>query len=189
MFVEIVLIQKLVLVLGDPVFSAAAVITALLVFAGVGSMLSGRWARTPRRLVPGAVVLIILMLAALFGSVVYFASSWAVLGQGSRLVMVIAALAPLALAMGIFFPTGVRWLDAAGANHLVPWAWGVNGFASVVATPVATIAALNLGFPVVGSLGALCYLLAAAVSFRWWARRQTNQPAPPASPSPNSHQG
>lgn len=189
MFVEIVLIQKLVLVLGDPVFSAAAVISALLVFAGVGSILSGRWARTPRRLVPGAVVLIILMLAALFGSVVYFAPSWAVLGQGSRLVMVIAALAPLALAMGIFFPMGVRWLDEAGANHLVPWAWGVNGFASVVATPVATIAALNLGFPVVGSLGAVCYLLAAAVSFRWWARRQANQPAPQASPSPNSHQG
>lgn len=189
MFVEIVLIQKLVLVLGDPVFSAAAVITALLVFAGVGSMLSGRWARTPGRLVPGAVVLIILLLAALFGSVVYFASSWAALGQGSRLVMVIAALAPLALAMGIFFPTGVRWLDAAGADHLVPWAWGVNGFAAVVATPVATIAALNLGFLVVGSLGAVCYLLAAAFSFRWWVRRQANQPAPPASPSPNSHQG
>ncbi len=104
-------------------------------------------------------------------------------------MVVIAALVPLALAMGIFFPLGVRWLDAAGADHLIPWAWGVNGFAAVIATPVATIAALNLGFPVVGSLGVGCYLLAAAVSFRWWARRRANQPMPPASPIPNSHQG
>ena len=189
MLVEIVLIQKLVLVLGDPVFAAAAVISALLVFAGIGSMLSGRLARAQGVLIPGAVVLIIFLLAALFGSVVYFASSWAALAQGSRLAVVIVALAPLALAMGQFFPSGVRWLDAAGADHLVPWAWGINGFASVIATPVATIAALNLGFPVVGSLGAGCYLLAAAVSFRWWTRRQANQPVPPNSPSPNSHQG
>ncbi len=189
MLVEIVLIQKLVLVLGDPVFATAAVIAALLVFAGVGSILSGRLARAQGVLVPGAVGLIMLMLAALFMSVVCFSSGWASLAQGGRLVVVIAALVPLALAMGIFFPLGVRWLDAAGADHLVPWAWGVNGFAAVIATPVATIAALKLGFPAVGSLGVGCYLLAAAVSFRWWARRQANQPAPPASPIPNSHQG
>ncbi|UCH63806.1 MAG: hypothetical protein JSU77_04995 [Fidelibacterota bacterium] len=189
MLVEIVLIQKLVLVLGDPVFATAAVIAALLVFAGAGSMLSERLARAPCLLVPCAVALIIILLAGLFGSIVYFASAWASLAQGSRLLVVIAALAPLALVMGMFFPTGVRWLNAAGADHLIPWAWGINGFAAVIATPVATIAALNLGFPAVGALGAVCYLLAAAVSFRWWARRQTNQPVPPASPIPNSHQG
>jgi len=189
MLVEIVLIQKLVLVLGDPVFATAAVIAALLVFAGAGSILSERLARAPGLLVPGAVALIILLLAGLFTSVLYFASGWASLAQGGRLLVVIAALAPLALVMGVFFPTGVRWLDTAGSDHLVPWAWGVNGFTAVIATPIATIAALKLGFPAVGALGAGCYLLAAAVSFRWWARRQANQPAPPASPIPNSHQG
>jgi len=189
MLVEIVLIQKLVLVLGDPVYATAAVISALLVFAGVGSMLSGRRARSVARLIPVAAVVIVLLSVVLFVGVSCFAPGWAALAGIGRFVAVIAALAPLALAMGIFFPTGVRWLDAARAGHLIPWAWGVNGFASVVTTPVATIVALNLGFPAVVSLGGGCYLLAAAVSFRWWSSRQANQPAPPASPIPNSHQG
>lgn len=189
MFVEIMLIQKLVLVLGDPVFAAAAVITALLVFAGVGSMLSGMWVRTAGKLVPGMAAVIVLLLAALFIVVSRFASGWAALAPGVRFAMVIGALAPLALAMGIFFPMGIRHLDDAGAGHRIPWAWGVNGFASVVTTPLATIVALNLGFPIVGSLGAGCYLLAAVIAFRWRERRQANQPAPTAIPIPNSHQG
>ncbi|MFB0516050.1 MAG: hypothetical protein ACETWG_05535 [Candidatus Neomarinimicrobiota bacterium] len=189
MFVEIVLIQKLVLVLGDPVYATAAVITALLVFAGVGSMLSGRLTPSVGMLIPCAVAAIILLLVILFVGVSLLAPGWAALDKGGRLVLVVAALAPLALAMGIFFPTGVRWLDAARAEHLIPWAWGVNGFASVITTPLATIAALNLGFSAVVMLGAGCYLLAAAVVFRWWARRQANQPTPVASPIANSHHG
>jgi hypothetical protein len=189
MLVEIVLIQKLVLVLGDPVYSTAAVITALLVFAGVGSGLSERWVAAWSWSVPGAVVLIILLLTLLFGGVTILGSGWASLAKGARFTLVIVSLAPLALVMGIFFPTGVRWLDTDRANHFIPWAWGINGFASVVTTPVATIVALNLGFRVVAVLAAGCYLLAVAVSLRCWTNRQANQPAPNRSPMENSHQG
>ena len=189
MFVEIVLIQKLVLVLGDPVFAVAAVITAVLVFAGVGSLLSGRLDRATGMLIPGAAAVIIVLLLALLGEGPYLASEWAALAKGVRFVLVIAALAPLALVMGLFFPTGVRWLDEAHADHLIPWAWGINGFASVITAPVATLVALNLGFPAVGALGAGFYLLAAAIALRWRARRQANQPAPVNSPMPNSHHG
>jgi len=51
MFLEILLIQKMVLILGDPLFAVSAVIAAVLVFAGVGSMLSGRL--PTRWLIPG----------------------------------------------------------------------------------------------------------------------------------------
>ncbi len=189
MLVEIVLIQKLVLVLGDPVFSASAVIAALLVFSGLGSVLSGRLAGIRRFVIPASVALIVLLLFVIFGSVNWFAYGLANLELPIRLAVVIAALAPLALAMGLFFPIGVTWLDESGAAQLVPWAWAVNGFTSVVATPVAAITALNLGFPAVGTLGGGCYLLAAIVSFRWLTSRQANQPIPPTSPNPNSHQG
>ncbi len=107
----------------------------------------------------------ILMLAALAGGLSFWAPAWAAWGMGGRFVTVIAALAPLALIMGVFFPAGIRRLEATRSEQLIPWAWGINGLASVVTTPVATLAALNLGFRVVGLLGIGCYLLAAA-SFR-----------------------
>ena len=166
MFVEILLIQKAVLVLGDPVYAVSAVITALLVFAGVGSILSARFPLPAHLLVPGAVALIGLLLAALAGALSYLAPAWAALGTGGRFVTVIAALAPLGLVMGVFFPTGVRWLKSTRSDQLIPWAWGINGFGSVVTPPLATLAALNLGFPVVGLLGVGCYLVAAAGSLR-----------------------
>ncbi|UCH11343.1 MAG: hypothetical protein JSU61_05490, partial [Fidelibacterota bacterium] len=189
MLVEIMLIQRLVLVLGDPVYSAAAVITALLVFAGVGSWISQRPAAARAGMLPGAVVLMILLLVMLLGCIALFGSGWAGLAKGGRFILVIVSLIPLALVMGVFFPTGVRWLDTGQASHLIPWAWGINGFASVVTTPVATIVALSLGFRVVALLAAGCYLLAAGVSWRWWSSRQTNHPMPINSPSENSHQG
>ena len=164
MFLEILLIQKMVLVLGDPLFAVSAVIAALLVFAGVGSMLSGRL--PARWLVPGGAALVILMLGALVGGLSFWASVWATWGTVSRFVMVTAALAPLALVMGVFFPAGIRRLEAADAQALIPWSWGINGLVSVVTTPVATLVALNLGFRVVGLLGVGCYLLAAATFIR-----------------------
>lgn len=164
MFLEILLIQKMVLVLGDPLFAVSAVIAALLVFAGVGSMLSGRL--PARWLVPGGAALVILMLGALAGGLSFWASAWATWGMGGRFVTVIAALAPLGLIMGVFFPAGIRRLEATRSDQLIPWAWGINGLVSVVTTPVATLVALNLGFRVVGLLGIGCYLLAAATFIR-----------------------
>ncbi|UCD37665.1 MAG: hypothetical protein JSW54_12720, partial [Fidelibacterota bacterium] len=189
MAVEIVLIQKLVLVLGDPVFAASAVITALLVFAGIGSILSEYLKRRWARLVPAGVGLIAIFLLAVFMSVTHLAPAWASMPGAGRFVVVIVVLAPLAIVMGIFFPTGVRWLDTAGEEARIPWAWGINGFTSVITTPVATIVALNLGFTMLGVVGVGCYLLAAAVSFRWWINRRANQPTPIRKPIVNSHQG
>ncbi|MCH7940332.1 MAG: hypothetical protein IID13_11405 [Candidatus Marinimicrobia bacterium] len=166
MFLEILLIQKMVLVLGDPLFAVSAVIAALLVFAGVGSMLSGRLPLPDHLLVSGGAGLVILMLGALVGGLSFWASVWATWGTVSRFVMVTAALAPLALVMGVFFPAGIRRLETADAQALIPWAWGINGLVSVVTTPVATLVALNMGFRVVGLLGIGCYLLAAVTFIR-----------------------
>ena len=48
----------------------------------------------------------------------------------------------------------------------MPWAWGVNGWASVLSAVLATLLAVQFGFSVV--VGAACglYLLAAGVAPR-----------------------
>ena len=43
MFIEIVFIQKFVLLLPYPVIAVAAVLAGFLVLAGIGSALAGRW--------------------------------------------------------------------------------------------------------------------------------------------------
>jgi hypothetical protein len=69
-------------------------------------------------------------------------------------------IAPLAFAMGLPFPLVLARLHAA-APRLVPWAWGVNGCASVVAAVLASLLAMGLGTWSLTALGVLAYLLAA----------------------------
>ena len=69
----------------------------------------------------------------------------------------VALVAPLAFAMGMAMPLGLARID----EKLVPWAWGVNGFTSVVAAPLATALGMAWGFFVAGAVGAAAYLVAA----------------------------
>jgi hypothetical protein len=80
-----------------------------------------------------------------------------------KIPLSIMLVAPLAFAMGMPFPLGLA-RTAASAPSLVPWAWGVNGCASVVAAILATILAIHVGFAAVVVLAVLLYALAAAVS-------------------------
>jgi hypothetical protein len=46
------------------------------------------------------------------------------------------------------------------APPLVPWAWGINGFASVAATLLATLLAFHCGYALALMLAALLYVFA-----------------------------
>jgi len=60
------------------------------------------------------------------------------------------------------FPLALARLKE-GEPDLVPWAWAVNGCASVLSAIVATLLAINLGTTAVVLLAVLLYLLAALV--------------------------
>jgi len=160
MLLEIAFLQRLVLYLAHPIYSSAVVIAAFLVFAGVGSSVSRRWPREPRHVAAGAgvaVAVLALLTAAGIGGLLRPTQGWP---MGVKMVVAAAAIAPLAFAMGHLMPTGLR-LAGAAAPILVPWAWGVNGFASVAATLAAPLAAMAMGFSWVVAVAAGCYALAA----------------------------
>jgi hypothetical protein len=69
----------------------------------------------------------------------------------------VLALAPLGLALGMPMPTGIRLLDAR-APALIPWAWGVNGAASVLGSVGAMALAMVVGFDHALLVGAGLYL-------------------------------
>lgn len=171
MFVEMAFIQKFMLFLAHPLYAVAVVLCAFLVFAGLGS-------RYAQRLRPGAdspwrkrpVVRAVVVIGAL--SLLYLAALPSIfrvlmpLPDAARIALSIALIAPLAFAMGIPFPTGLaRLAQMAGEGEaLIPWAWGINACASVVAAILATLLAIHLGFALVVATAVVLYTIAAAVS-------------------------
>ena len=159
MLLEMGFFQKLILYLAHPIYSAAVVIAAFLIFGGVGSWISRLWPIAPRRLAAagagGVAALGLLYMAAMDG--------WLSLTQSQtqtvRFIVAAMTIAPLAVVMGHVFPAGLRHLGRSGPK-LVPWAWAANGFASVVATVAAPLIAMSFGFTVLTAAAVGCYLLA-----------------------------
>lgn len=165
---EVVLVQKCILFLGHPVYSLAVVLLSLLGFSGAGSFLSGRIADERLRaalpqalvLVAGLVVAYVLALSPVFYALVQ-------LGRPYRIAIAIVLLAPLGLVMGMPMPIGVRVL-ARESPELIPWAWGVNGAASVMGSVAALAMALLAGFSQAMLVAAALYLGALAFQRSGW---------------------
>jgi hypothetical protein len=75
-------------------------------------------------------------------------------------VLSLALIAPLGFFMGMPFPLGLARLSQQ-APGFVPWAWGINGFASVVSAVLATLLAIEFGFNVVIVTALVLYAVAA----------------------------
>lgn len=166
MFLEITFIQAFVKYLGDPIFSAAAVICSILLFSGAGSVLQGRIglpAIERIRLSVAAILLIMLLYLLVSASILNLSVA---LPAFWRFLFAILMIAPVSFFLGWMFPAGVELLERRDPS-LIPWAWGVNGFASVSAAPLAIILSISIGFNGVILLGMACYLLAGLASRRW----------------------
>jgi hypothetical protein len=74
-----------------------------------------------------------------------------------RLLVTPIILTPLGLLLGIPFPLGIRMLSDSDKG-LVPWAWAVNGCASVLGAILSTIIALFFGFTRVFHLASFAYI-------------------------------
>jgi hypothetical protein len=189
-FIEIGLMQRFILFLGHPIYSTSVVLFSVLTFSGIGSLLSGRLLRVsshttghdgagerdPRwlqsRVIPLLcllTVVYILVLPPLFRALLGMELTY-------RVFVSILLLAPMGLLMGMPFPLGIRLVDQVN-SALVPWAWGVNGFNSVVGSILAVMIAQSYGFAVVMVLAVIVYLLGlAAVLSLWRMTAGTPQP-------------
>jgi hypothetical protein len=83
------------------------------------------------------------------------------LGDVSKIAITIAFIAPLAFWMGMPFPLALERVSK-HLPSLVPWAWGINGCASVLSAVLATLLAMNVGFTIVVLVAIALYMSAAA---------------------------
>ncbi|MDD9371671.1 MAG: hypothetical protein PV358_16250, partial [Acidimicrobiales bacterium] len=176
MFFEITLIQRLILFLGYPTYSLTVTLASLLIFTGVGALLSERLKARPemivRVLAPTIVALGVLYLFLL----PILTESLLTTGLAIRVMVAFLVLAPLGVTLGMFMPLGlgaVADLTDHGEQY-VAWGWAVNGFASVIGSVLTTIIAMVFGFNVVLALAVVVYLVALA------ALRRLQRPFEPA---------
>ena len=165
LLLEMGFLQRLILYLAHPIYAAAVAIAGFLIFAGLGSEVSRRWGgRLSRVAGLAAAGVVAVSLAMMLGL-----DRWLALTQAwalpLRVAVAGATIAPLAFAMGHMFPTGLRAVSAARPG-LVPWAWAVNGFASVLAATAAPLLAMEIGFTGLTALATACYALAALLAPR-----------------------
>ncbi|MGB9723076.1 MAG: spermidine synthase [Chloroflexia bacterium] len=150
LLVEIPLVQQFILFLGHPAYALTVVLFALLLFSGLGSALS---ARLPLRPALALLVLVLVLYPFLLPSLFARALGWPF---GGRVLLSVLVLSPAGMLMGVPFPAGLRRLEQRHPRR-IPWAWGVNGAASVVAAVLAALLSLSFGFRWVLFSGAFCY--------------------------------
>lgn len=141
MSVQIPLLQRFSVFLGHPIYTYSVILFTMILFAGLGSLLSERVTAQSRtwchRLGAGIVALLLLLLAIL-------APMLAAAGHFSfpvRCGITVAAIAPLSLLLGFCFPLGMRLVQRI-APDAAPWMWGVNGAAGVLASIAAVFVSM-----------------------------------------------
>jgi len=162
---EMSLLQKFILFLGQPAYSFAVVLGALLLSAGAGSLLTGFITRAPLKgiLIGVAGISALILAHVLLADMV----TARLLRQPLpvRVLVAIAMVFPLGVFMGMLFPNGIRLLGDR-SETFVPWAWGINGSASVVGTVLSLYLAIEIGFARLFLTALLLYLIAALAASR-----------------------
>jgi hypothetical protein len=166
MFTEIVYIQKFILYLAHPLYAIPVVLAGFLLFAGLGSGFAARInpQDAPAQVARAVGVIALVSLAYLILLPLLFDASMG-LPAPVKIVIVLALIAPVAFFMGLPFPLGLSRLAQSSAP-LIPWVWGINGCASVIAAILATLLAIHFGQTVVLLLALLMYGTAA------WSMRE-----------------
>jgi spermidine synthase len=158
--VEVALISKYVLVLGNTTVSVSVLITGMLLFSGIGSYVSGRvlprGATAAVAACSGVAVVLALYawnLDALFAAI----GMWS---YGARIAVCLVLLFPLAFLMGFPFALGMGTLARLNKERFFVWAWGINGSFSVVGSVLVPVVSVLFGLSAALLGAAALYLLA-----------------------------
>jgi hypothetical protein len=173
LLIEVSQLQRLSVFLGHPTYALTVVLFSVLVFSGIGSMLTERLVRSDRPAALLRPLVVLLAVVVAFGFV-----TPAVLARAdgattpARIAIAVALLALLALPMGMPFAIGMRTAVARGAP--TAFLWGINGATSVCASVLAVVVALFFGISTAFWAGALAYAVALAsmiaITAPWRAR-------------------
>ncbi len=164
--IELALLQKLILFLGNPTMTFALLLFTILLSSGIGSLISAKLIRVKTKnlmfLISGIVgigLAYMIFLTPLIYSAI--AETFEI-----KAIMSIALLFPIGFLMGMPMPTGIR-LVKSHAPTFVPWMWAINGGFSVLGAVLTVILSIVYGSSYAMIIGILAYGSALAVSLTW----------------------
>jgi len=170
--IELALLQKLILLLGNPTTTFAILLFTMLLSSGVGSLVSTRFVKIGMKniafVITGIVAIgffYIVMLPNVIYSVI--SEDFAV-----KVIVSIGILIPIGFLMGMPLPTGMRVLK----SHLptyIPWMWAINGAFSVLGAVLSVVIGILYGASYAMGMGILIYLAALGIALGW--KKQTIQ--------------
>ncbi len=156
MLVEVTLLQRLGLVLGQPTYSLIVVVSSLVGSTGFGALLSDHLPLSRRPYCFAGPVVIA-------GAVATLSMLWPVvlphIMQEQLIVRIpfaVSVTALLGVLLGVAFPAGIRLVSAAQRDE-TPWFWGINGIGSVLASSLGIMIAQRYGLSVAQLSAALAY--------------------------------
>ena len=167
MLTEISLLQRLVILLGSPIYSLSVTLPVLLISTGIGSGLSGvyqKYFRNKKLLLALLTVFITLYLILFVVHSPWLIENGIGLPFPARMAVVALMVLPLGLGLGVYFPIGLRNLGEHSPESM-PWAFGINAACGVLGGMLAIILAQFFGFDwVLGLAGAVYWLAVLAFS-------------------------
>ena len=158
--IEICLIQKFTLFLGQPVYTMLTVISTMLIFSGIGSMFSDNILKLLKKkvfyvyiIIAVFTLLIAFLNPLIFETFVRASIMW-------RVIISVIIIALPSFFMGIPFPYGIKHIqgDDNTTRYLVAFSWGVNGFFSVIGSILVVMLSMSYGFKAVFVIASLIYL-------------------------------
>jgi hypothetical protein len=159
LFIEMALIERFSLFLGSATSSFSVVLSGMLVFSGLGSWFSSRFADRAKKGILLAVCLIAVSVAAYILFLFPLIQVLNGLPFALKALVVLLVIAPVSFALGMPYPLGLSTLgEHTGA--LLPWAYAINGAFSVISTPVASMISVSSGFTALFAVSIALYCCA-----------------------------
>jgi hypothetical protein len=161
--IELALLQKLILLMGNPTMTFALLLFTILISSGGGSLVSSRIAKNNMRnliFVIGGIAGLGVLYVFSLPSVIYSALAEPI---EIKAAISIGVLAPIGFLMGMPLPTGMRLLKVHRPDF-IPWMWAINGAFSVLGAVLAIALGIMYGSSFAMILGVLVYLIALGIS-------------------------
>ena len=162
--IELALLQKLILLMGNPTMTFALLLFTLLISSGAGSLLSARIAKNNMKnlvFIIGGIAGLGIFYFLFLPPIIYSTIAEPI---EAKAAVSIAILAPIGFLMGMPLPTGMRLLKVHRPDY-IPWMWAVNGAFSVLGAVLAIALGIMYGSSLAMILGILIYLVALGISF------------------------
>ena len=159
---EIGAMQLVSVYIGDPMYSLPLILASLLVSTGIGSAISVKFSHVSSlsviRIASISIAAAIVLWVVFMHIIQPLTLNWGIV---ARATIVIVSIIPVGILLGIPFPTAIKEVDNY-SSHFVPWAWGINGVTSVLASVVAIIVAMRVGFTVAILSASIAYVMSLA---------------------------